>query len=152
MTLSPGQTAPDFTLLGTSGEWSLSAHRGQPVVLYFYPKDGTPGCTTQACDIRDSWTQFARLGAVVVGISPDPLEAHTAFAAEHDLPQVLLSDEDHRVLEAYGVWREKVKDDKPVKGVARSSVLVDAEGQVLAVFDPVDPHEQSRLALTALTS
>lgn len=152
MTITPGQTAPDFTLPGTAGEWSLSSHRGQPVVLYFYPKDGTPGCTTQACDVRDHWAQFERLGAAVVGISPDPPESHAAFAGEHALPQVLLSDEDHEVMQAYGVWREKVKDGQPTMGVARSSVVIDAHGDILAVFDPIAPDEQSRAAIESLGS
>ena len=150
MPVTAGQTAPDFTLPGPSGMWSLSSHQGRPVVLYFYPKDGTPGCTTQACQIRDHWDEFESRGVAVVGISPDPPSRHAGFAEEHGLPQVLLSDEDHEVLQAYGMWREKVKDGKPVMGVARSSVVIDAQGRVVAVLDPLDPEDQASRALDAL--
>lgn len=152
MPLVPGQTAPDFTLPGPNGQWSLSAQRGRPVVLYFYPKDGTPGCTAQACDVRDSWEEFTRLDVAVVGISPDPPQAHAAFAREYDLPQVLLSDEEHEVLETYGAWREKRKEGRPVRGVVRSAVVIDAFGLVAAVLDPIDPQEQARRALEVLAA
>ncbi len=104
----PGSTAPDFTLTSDAGEQiSLSSFRGVPVVLYFYPRDDTPGCTVQACGIRDAWGQFERAGAVVLGVSTDSAESHAAFRKKYDLPFTLLADTEHAVADAYGVWGEK---------------------------------------------
>ena len=150
MKLSVGEMAPDFTLAGPAGMWSLSEHRGRPVVLYFYPKDGTQGCTEQACAIRDEWRVLSETGAEVVGISPDDVERHQSFVAENRLPQVLLSDPDHRVLQMFGAWREKMKDGRPVEGVVRSSIVLDEDGRVVAVFDPIAPENQVPSVLAAL--
>jgi peroxiredoxin Q/BCP len=151
MSVVEGTPAPDFTLPAHDGSpWSLEEHRGAPVVLYFYPKDATPGCTTQACDLRDRWAELSAAGAVVVGISPDGAESHQSFRAEHDLPQTLLVDADHAVLQAYGAWGDKVKDGRTVQGVIRSSVVIDSAGTVLAARSPIDPADQAQFALSSL--
>jgi thioredoxin-dependent peroxiredoxin len=151
MNVAVGQPAPDFTLPASDGtRWSLADQRGRAVVLYFYPKDATSGCTTQACDVRDHWAHFERAGATVVGVSPDDLESHQAFRATHDLPQTLLTDRDRSVIRAYGAWGTKLKDGEPVEGLIRSSVVISPAGEVVAVHSPVAPEDQSRLALEAL--
>jgi thioredoxin-dependent peroxiredoxin len=148
MKVNEGDRAPQFTLLDQRGErWSLAAHRGQPVVLYFYPKDDTPGCTTQACDVRDHWGEFADLGAEVAGISPDDHHSHGAFAARHSLPHTLLADPDRKVLEKYGVWGEKSMYGRKFMGVHRSSVVIDPKGKVAAVFAKIQPGKQSETTL-----
>src|SRR5215218_4776921 len=108
MAVAEGDVAPDFTLRSDSGEAvTLSSFRGRPVVLYFYPKDDTPGCTAQACGIRDAYGEFERAGAVVLGVSPDDESSHVRFKEKYDLPFTLLADADHEVSERYGVWGEK---------------------------------------------
>jgi peroxiredoxin Q/BCP len=129
--LEPGRQAPDFTLPDAEGRpVSLADHRGRRVVVYFYPKAATPGCTTQACDFRDSLERFAADGFAVVGISPDPPEALARFAADQSLTFPLLSDADHRVAEAYGAWGEKKNYGRTYEGLVRSTVVVDADGTV----------------------
>jgi peroxiredoxin Q/BCP len=129
--LSPGDPAPDFTLAtADGGRVSLAELRGRSVVVYFYPKAMTPGCTTQACDFRDSLASLQAAGYSVVGVSPDPVDRLAQFAAQEALPFPLASDEDHGVLEAWGAWGEKVKDGRTVTGVIRSTVVVDPEGRV----------------------
>lgn len=153
MDLQVGATAPQFTLLDQNGEkWSLKDHRGAPVVLYFYPKDDTPGCTTQGCDIRDNWTRFAEAGAVVAGISPDSAESHAKFAGKFGFPHTLLADTDKAVLQAYGAWGERSMYGKKFMGVLRSSVVIGADGTVVAVFDKIKPSEQSAKALEVLAA
>ena len=111
--IEPGSPAPDFELQSDTGETvRLSALRGKPVVLYFYPKDHTSGCTTQACGIRDAWSEFERAGAVVLGVSPDTVASHESFRADYELPFTLLADPDHAVAEAYGVWAEKSRSGR----------------------------------------
>jgi thioredoxin-dependent peroxiredoxin len=145
-----GDPAPEFTLLDQRGEpWSLADQRGRPVVLYFYPKDDTPGCTNQACDVRDHWAEFTEIGAAVAGISPDDVDSHSRFAAKHDLPHTLLADPRREVIDAYGAWGEKQRFGKTVEGVIRSSVVVGPDGTVAAVFDRIKPEEQSAKALEA---
>lgn len=151
MKVSVGDPAPEFTLQDQTGtKWSLADHRGSPVVLYFYPKDDTPGCTSQASDIRDNWDAFSEHGAHVVGISPDDVHSHTAFADKYNLPHRLLADPDHSVLEAYGAWGERSVYGKTFMGVIRSSVVVDAQGRVAAVFDKIKPEQQAERALATL--
>ena len=151
MPLQPGDEAPDFTLPDSAGEaWSLSAQRGHAVVLYFYPKDDTTGCTAQACDIRDHWSEFEELGAAVVGISPDTSASHTRFADKYELPHTLLADPDKQVIQGYDAWGEKVNYGKTYMGVIRSSVVIDEDGKVLAVFDKISPKDQSTKSLQAL--
>ncbi|HUH06895.1 MAG TPA: thioredoxin-dependent thiol peroxidase [Egibacteraceae bacterium] len=153
MKVSVGEPAPEFTLPDQHGvEWSLQAQRGRPVVLYFYPKDETSGCTAQACDVRDNWAGFTELGAAVVGISPDDHVSHAAFAGRHDLPHTLLADPARQVIEAYGAWGAKSMYGKQYEGVIRSSVVIDAGGALAAVFDKIQPAEQSEKTLEVLRS
>ena len=129
--LEVGQSAPDFTLTDAGGApWTLSEHRGRSVVVYFYPAAATPGCTTQACDFRDSLASLAGAGYDVVGVSPDGPEALASFAEAEHLTFPLLSDPDHAVLEAYGAWGEKSMYGRTTTGVLRSTVVVDPEGSV----------------------
>ena len=125
-----GDTAPDFTLPDQTGtDVKLSALRGQPVVVYFYPKADTPGCTTQACGVRDHAADYERAGAVVLGISPDPVAKIAKFAAKHSLGFPLLADEDHAVAERYGVWVEKSMYGRTYMGNERTTFVIDAEGR-----------------------
>ncbi|MDP5228130.1 MULTISPECIES: peroxiredoxin [Arthrobacter] len=129
--LIPGAEAPDFTLTDGKGEaHRLSDYRGKNVVVYFYPKAATPGCTTEACDFRDSLAGFKGHGYEVLGISPDPQEAIASFADDFSLSYPLLADQDHKVALAYGAWGEKLLDGEVVEGLVRSTVVVDPEGKV----------------------
>jgi len=149
--LEEGSPAPDFELESDTGERvSLSGLRGQPVVLYFYPKDDTPGCTLQACEIRDSWSDFEELGAAVLGVSPDSVESHEKFRAKYDLPFTLLADPDHEVSELYGVWGEREYAGKKYIGVERSTFLIDADGNLAGVMRSVKPAEHAGDVLAAL--
>lgn len=151
MRVQIGDEAPDFTLADQDGnDWQLSAQRGAPVVLYFYPRDDTPGCTTQGCDIRDNWTSFTEAGATVAGISPDSPESHAKFAGKYGFPHTLLADTEKAVMQAYGAWGERSMYGKKFMGVLRSSVVIDANGKVAAVFDKIKPAEQSAKALEVL--
>jgi len=128
-----GQPAPDFSLRSDSGETiRLSDLRGHPVVVYFYPKDDTAGCTRQACAIRDSWAEFEHAGVTVLGVSPDSVESHQRFKDKFTLPFPLLADEDHAVAEAYGAWGEKTRYGKTSVGLIRSGFVIDADGNVAA--------------------
>jgi peroxiredoxin Q/BCP len=133
-----GSTAPDFTLPSDDrGDVTLSALRGRKVVLYFYPKDDTPGCTTQACDFRDSLPRFEGVDAVVLGVSADSVESHAKFRAKHRLNFPLLADVDHEVSEAYGVWKEKNLYGRKSMGIERSTFLIDEGGNVARVWRKV---------------
>ncbi len=146
MKVQVGDPAPEFTLLDHRGEpWALADHL--PAVLYFYPKDDTPGCTNQACDVRDHWADYSAHGVTVAGISPDSVDSHSQFVAKYDLPHALLSDPTREVIEAYGAWGERTRYGKTFEGVIRSSVVVDRDGTVAAVFDQIKPTEQSHKAL-----
>jgi thioredoxin-dependent peroxiredoxin len=149
--IDEGQQAPDFELASDAGSTvRLSDLRGKPVVLYFYPKDDTPGCTTQASGIRDAWGEFERRGAVVLGVSPDSAESHVKFKEKFRLPFTLLADEDHAVSEAYGVWVEKRNYGKTYMGVERSTFVIDAAGNVSHVMRRVKPDEHGDQVLAAL--
>jgi peroxiredoxin Q/BCP len=138
--IEEGQPAPDFELQSDEGETvRLSALRGKPVVIYFYPKDDTPGCTTQASGIRDAYAEFERAGAVVLGISPDDERSHRRFKDKYELPFTLLADPDHAVAEQYGVWGEKRYRGRTYLGVHRSTFVVDAGGTVRRVMHDVKP-------------
>ena len=151
--VTEGQPAPGFTLASDTGdEVSLESLRGQPVVLYFYPKDDTPGCTTQACGIRDAWGEFEKAGAVVLGVSPDSATSHVKFRDKYDLPFTLLADEDHSIAEAYGVWVEKNMAGKTFMGVERSTFVIDADGNVAKVMRRVKPDTHADDVLAALPS
>jgi thioredoxin-dependent peroxiredoxin len=135
-----GTPAPDFELQSDTGETvRLSSLRGKPVVLYFYPKDHTSGCTTQACGIRDAWSEFERAGAVVLGVSPDDVASHESFRADYELPFTLLADPDHKVAEAYGVWAEKSRYGRTYMGIVRSTFVIGPDGTVEKVMRNVKP-------------
>ncbi len=151
--IEEGKPAPDFELPTDSGETiKLSDLRGKPVVLYFYPKDDTPGCTTQACGIRDSYGEFERAGAVVLGVSPDSEKSHVKFKDKYELPFTLLADTDHSVAEEYGVWGEKSFAGKKYMGVSRSTFVIDADGNVKRVMHNVKPANHADDVLEALGS
>ncbi|SEG53919.1 thioredoxin-dependent thiol peroxidase [Paenibacillus sp. UNC499MF] len=129
MSMSMGQQAPEFELPANNGQHvKLSDFKGKKVVLYFYPKDMTPGCTTQACDFRDKHTEFESLNAVILGVSTDSLKRHEKFIDKYSLPFLLLADEDHAVCEIYGVWKEKSMYGKTFMGIERSTFLIDEAG------------------------
>ena len=146
-----GKQAPDFTLPSDSGEAvTLSSLRGNPVVLYFYPRDDTPGCTAQACGIRDAWSEFERAGAVVLGVSPDSPKKHVEFREKYELPFALLSDTEHEVAEKYGTWVEKSMYGKTYMGMERSTFVIDADGNVAKIMRNVKPAEHANDVLAAL--
>ena len=146
-----GQPAPDFELMSDSGEHvRLSDLRGRPVVLYFYPKDDTPGCTTQAAGIRDSYDEFVKRGAVVLGVSPDSETSHVRFKEKYGLPFTLLADPEHEVAERYGTWVEKKNYGKTYMGVERSTFLIDSDGKVAKVMRRVKPDTHADEVLAAL--
>ena len=147
--LSPGDPAPDFTAeTDGGGAIQLSELRGRKVVLYFYPRDNTAGCTLEACEFRDTLQGFAAKNAVVLGVSADSVKSHDRFKAKHDLTFPLISDADHKIAEAYGTWREKSLYGRTYMGVVRSTFVIDEQGKVVAVYDKVKPrgHAQALLA------
>ena len=147
-----GKPAPDFTLTSDAGEEvTLSSFRGSPVILYFYPKDDTPGCTAQACGIRDEYADFREAGAVVLGVSPDDERSHTKFKQKYELPFTLLADTEHSVAEDYDVWKERSMYGKTFMGIERSTFVIDADGTVARAFRKVKPDEHARLVLDALS-
>ena len=149
----PGENAPEFTLPSDAGsETALRDLRGRKVVLYFYPKDDTSGCTTQACEFRDAWTDVQAAGAVVLGVSPDGIGSHGKFRAKYDLPFPLLADEDHAVAEAYGVWGEKSMYGRTYEGVLRTTFVIDERGRISHVFEKVKPKGHAAQVLAALRS
>jgi peroxiredoxin Q/BCP len=149
--IEEGTPAPNFELTSDSGETvSLSGLRGKPVVLYFYPKDDTPGCTKQARGIRDAYGEFERAGAVVLGVSPDDESSHVKFKNKYELPFTLLADTDHAVAEKYGVWNEKSYLGKKYWGVSRSTFVIDADGNVKKVMQDVKPATHADDVLAAL--
>ena len=150
--IEEGQPAPNFELQSDSGETvELAGLRGKPVVLYFYPKDDTPGCTTQACGIRDAYGEFERAGAVVLGVSPDDEGSHVKFKEKYELPFALLADPDHAVAEQYGAWGEKTYMGRTYLGVLRSTFVIAADGTVTKVMRNVKPATHADDVLDALT-
>ena len=151
--MEEGKPAPDFELRSDSGETvKLSDLRGKPIVLYFYPKDDTPGCTTQACGIRDAYGEFEREGAIVLGVSPDDERSHVKFKEKYELPFALLADVDHRVSDAYGVWGEKSFVGKKYMGVSRSTFVIGADGNIKRVMHDVKPGTHADDVLATLRS
>ena len=147
-----GKPAPDFELTSDTGEQvKLSDFRGQPVVFYFYPKDDTPGCTKQACDIRDEYAEFKERGAVVLGVSPDDEAAHVKFRDKYQLPFTLLADPEHEASEAYGVWGERKYMGRTYMGITRSTFIIDSDGNVSKAMRGVkaDTHAEKVLAALA---
>jgi thioredoxin-dependent peroxiredoxin len=146
-----GKAAPDFTGM-TDGDkpLKLSSLRGKSVVLFFYPKDDTPGCTVEACSFRDAFPQFQGVDAVVIGVSPDSPEKHRKFKAKYDLPYTLVADPDHAIAEAYGVWGKKSMFGRKYWGVLRTSFVIDKEGRIAKVFEKVNPLDHAAEVAAAL--
>ena len=147
-----GKPAPNFELAtDEGGTVSLASLRGKPVVLYFYPKDDTPGCTTQACGIRDVYSDFRERGAVVLGVSPDDEASHVKFKEKYSLPFTLLADPDHQVADEYGVWKERNMYGKKSMGIERSTFVIDADGNVSRAMRRVKPDTHAADVLAALS-
>ena len=143
-----GSPAPSFDRESDSGEHvTLDSLRGRPVVLYFYPKDDTPGCTRQASSIRDSWGEFGKAGVALFGVSPDTVESHVKFREKYGLPFPLLADPDHSMADDYGVWVEKTNYGKTSMGIERSTFVIDADGNLAAIKRRVKPDEHTAWAL-----
>ena len=138
--VSVGKSAPAFSLDTDAGEKvSLKDLKGRPVVLYFYPKDDTPGCTVEACEFRDAFPRFKDSKAVILGISPDSVKSHQKFKEKFDLPFTLLADEDHAIAEKYGVWQKKSMYGRTYMGIARTTFVIDKDGKVAKIFEKVKP-------------
>ena len=149
--LKAGDPAPDFTTVTDTGATvKLADFRGKRVVLYFYPKDDTPGCTTQSCGFRDAYPVIEEKNAVVLGVSPDGVTSHQKFKTKFDLPFTLLVDEDHAISEAYGVWQEKSNYGKTYMGIVRSHFIIDEQGKIADAQVQVSPTESVERALAAL--
>ncbi len=151
MPIPSGVPAPEFDVLDDTGQSRrLADYRGQAVVLYFYPKDDTPGCTKEACNFRDDYSAYEKAGVVILGVSPDSPESHAKFKKKFNLPFPLLADEGHKICDAYGVWGPKKFMGKSYEGVLRTTFLIDAEGKIARVFEEVRPAEHSTEVLEAL--
>ena len=151
MPIEAGISAPDFELLDENEKLHrLSDYRGQQVLLYFYPKDDTPGCTTEACNFRDDYSAYQGANVVILGVSPDTPKKHTKFKAKYDLPFTLLADTDHQVCETYGVWGPKKFMGREYDGVYRTTFLIDSGGIIQHVFENVKPAEHSAEVLSLL--
>jgi thioredoxin-dependent peroxiredoxin len=149
--IEEGKPAPDFELQSDTGDSvKLSDFRGRPVVLYFYPKDDTPGCTTQACEFRDAYDVFRERGAEVVGISPDDVASHGKFKSKYELPFTLLADPDHTVAEDYGVWVERDSGGKTSMGIKRSTFVIDRDGNVARALMGIKPAGHAAQVLDSL--
>jgi peroxiredoxin Q/BCP len=151
MPIPAANPAPDFNLQDETGTLRrLSEWRGKPVVLYFYPKDDTPGCTAEACNFRDDYSQYERAGVTILGISPDSPRSHAKFKAKYHLPFTLLADTNHQVCEQYGVWGRKKFMGREYDGVFRTTFLIGPDGNILKVFENVKPGEHSGEILAVL--
>lgn len=151
--IKPGTAAPEFSLPADDGsEISLKALRGKPVVLYFYPKDDTSGCTTQACGFRDAWAEVKDSGAVLLGVSPDGVSSHQKFKTKYTLPFPLLADTDHSVASAYGAWGKKSMYGREYMGILRTTFVIDQKGVVQKVFEKVKPKGHAAEVVAALQS
>jgi peroxiredoxin Q/BCP len=149
--LKEGDKAPDFSAATNGGgRVSLADLRGKPVILYFYPKDDTPGCTKEACAFRDLYADFQKAGAVVLGVSVDPVKAHDKFVTKYKLPFTLLADEGHEIVEAYGVWGQKTFMGRKYMGTHRVTFLIDKKGVIQRIWPEVKPEEHAREVLEAL--
>ncbi len=151
MTLEEKSLAPEFELQDETGTVrKLSEYRGKPVILYFYPKDDTPGCTTEACNFREDYSAYVNAGVTILGVSPDSPKAHKKFKDKYQLPFTLLADVDHAVCEAYGVWGRKKFMGREYDGVFRTTYIIAADGTIQKVFKDVKPAEHSKEVLLAL--
>lgn len=151
--LKTGDKAPAFSLATDTGETvSLKDFKGKPVVLYFYPKDDTTGCTLEACEFRDSWGAVTKAGAVVLGVSPDSVTSHQKFKKKYELPFPLLADEGHAVADSYGVWGEKSMYGRKYQGILRTTFLIGGDGRIVRIFEKVKPRGHAAEVLAALAS
>jgi len=151
MILSEGCKAPEFELTDSEGKThTLADFTGQTVVIYFYPKDDTPGCTKEACSFRDSYKDFRDAGVEIIGISPDTEKSHQKFQQKYELPFILLSDPDHAVCEKYGVWGLKKNFGREYEGVYRTTFIIDPQGEIKRVFKNVKPSDHSQEVLEAM--
>ena len=151
MPIQENITAPDFTLPDENGvEHKLSDYRGKPVLLYFYPKDNTSGCTTEACNFRDDYSDYENSDVIILGVSPDSSKSHLKFKEKYALPFTLLADEGHKVCDLYGVWGLKKFMGREYEGVFRTSFLINAEGVIQKVFENVKPTSHSKEVLAIL--
>ena len=151
MSISEGMPAPDFTVLDENGKQQrLSDYRGQSVILYFYPKDDTPGCTTEACNFRDDYSAYTETGVTILGVSPDSPKSHLKFKQKYQLPFTLLADEDHAICEAYNVWGQKKFMGREYMGVLRTTFIIDPQGNIKKIFENVKPAEHSTELLAAI--
>jgi peroxiredoxin Q/BCP len=149
--MQPGELAPDFSLPDQDGTiHTLSSYRGKWVLLYFYPQDDTPGCTAEACGIRDEWEKFQKQDVVVLGVSPDAVASHKAFQEKYKLPFTLLADPDKTVLTPYDAWGERNNFGKITQGVKRSSVLINPEGKIIKHYAQVTPESHAKIVLSNL--
>jgi thioredoxin-dependent peroxiredoxin len=149
--LKEGDEAPDFSATMTSGETvTLKDFKGKPVVLYFYPKDDTPGCTKEACGFRDVYAEFQKAGAIVLGVSPDPVKSHQKFTKKFNLPFPLLSDEDKKIVQEYGVWGEKMFMGRRYMGTYRVTFLVGKNGRIQKIWPEVKPEEHAAEVLEVI--
>ncbi len=144
MILEEGTIAPDFSLFDQQGNnHTLSDYRGTKVVLYFYPKDDTSGCTAEACSFRDDYSAYKKAGVEIIGVSPDSQKSHEKFVNKYELPFTLLADTEHKVCEAYGVWGKKKMYGKEYFGVLRTTFVIDEDGKIKKIFEKVKPNEHS---------
>jgi peroxiredoxin Q/BCP len=151
MPLPAGNPAPDFELLDDTGTpRKLSDYRGQNLILYFYPKDDTPGCTTEACNFRDDYSAYQKADVAILGVSPDSVKSHAKFKEKFKLPFPLLADAGHKVCDLYRVWGPKKLMGREYEGVLRTTYLIDQEGEIVKVFEKVRPAEHSGEVLSAL--
>jgi peroxiredoxin Q/BCP len=151
MILKENQTAPDFDLPDETGkQHKLTDYRGKSIILYFYPKDDTPGCTTEACGLRDNYSAFQKAGVIILGVSADSVKSHLKFKEKYHLPFPLLADVDHKVCEAYGVWGRKKMMGKEYDGIFRTTYIISGDGMIKKVFENVKPAEHSQELLQAL--
>ena len=151
MIIKEGKEAPDFELMDQEGMLhKLSDYKGKVVILYFYPKDDTPGCTVEACNFRDNFGVFKAAGVAILGISPDSVKSHAKFQQKHSLPFTLLADEDHKVCEVYGVWGPKKFMGKEYNGVYRTTYIIDEQGLIKKTFENVKPDEHAQEILSLL--
>ena len=151
--IKEGQKAPDFKAPSSDGNTvALKDFKGKNVVLFFYPKDDTPGCTVEACGFRDGYTPIKQLGAVILGVSPDSLKSHDKFIHKFQLPYPLLADEDKKICQDYGVWVEKSMYGKKYMGVARTTFIIDKNGKIAKIFEKVKPEGHNTEVLDALKS
>jgi len=151
MVLKAGNKAPDFELQDENGDLRrLADFKGETVLLYFYPKDDTPGCTTEACNFRDDYSAYQDAGVTILGVSPDTPESHTKFKEKYALPFTLLADVDHQVAEQYGVWGLKKNFGREYEGIFRTTFLIDPEGMIKEVFEKVKPADHSAEVLALI--